>query len=245
MKKTVAIILAAGKGTRMKSPLPKVLHRVGHRPMVWHVIQAARKADIREIIVVVGFQALRVERALANTDVEFVHQEPQLGTGHAVMVARPLLTHFHGTILVLAGDVPALSPQTIRALVEEHQAERAVATVLTAIWDDPSGYGRVIRTPKGLVKKIVEDGDTTARQKKIREVNTGTFCFQADPLWRALARIQNENRQAEYYLTDVIEIFARRNRRVLAVTAPDPWETMGINSRAQMAEVERLFFGGE
>lgn len=239
---TVAVILAAGKGVRMKSELPKVLHKVGGWPMVTHVINAVRKAGIKRSILVIGHQAQKVRRALLNSDAEFAYQHPQLGTGHAVLMAKPLLEHFHGTILVLAGDVPALSPMTIRDFVKEHQKQKVPASVLTAIWDDPAGYGRVVRNRQGFIKKIVEDKDAGKREKKIREVNTGTFCFQADPLWHALTRVQNTNRAGEYYLTDVVEIFTRRKRRVAAITAPDPWETMGINSRAQLAEVERRFF---
>ncbi|MCI0405884.1 MAG: NTP transferase domain-containing protein, partial [candidate division Zixibacteria bacterium] len=178
-----AVILAAGKGKRMRSSLPKVLHRLAGRPLVTWVVEAAQKTGIEKIIVVVGYKGEKVKKALQGYRVEFVWQKSQLGTGHAVRMAYPKLKNFHGTLLVLAGDVPAIKPQTIRRFIEFHKRQRALATVLTARWPDPTGYGRIVRSKKGDVLRIVEHKDASSEERKIREVNTGTLVFRVPPFF--------------------------------------------------------------
>ncbi|MCI0595479.1 MAG: NTP transferase domain-containing protein, partial [candidate division Zixibacteria bacterium] len=172
------MILAAGKGKRMRSSLPKVLHRLARRPLVNWVVEAAQKAGVQRIIVVIGFKGELVKKALKGYPVEFVWQKSQLGTGHAVRMAYPKLKNFRGTLLVLAGDVPAIKPQTICRFVEFHRRQRAFATVLTARWPDPTGYGRIVRSKSGDVLRIVEHKDAAPEERKIREVNTGTLVFR-------------------------------------------------------------------
>lgn len=232
-----AVILAAGKGTRMKSDRPKVLHPLLGRPMVWHVLQSVRAAGAQRIIVVVGHQADLVQEALADAGVEFVLQQPQMGTGHAVMQAEPLLRREEGTVLVTYGDTPLLTPETLRNLVEYHTRQGAAATVLSAHLDDPTGYGRIVRNPKGAFQAIVEEKDAGPSQRAIREINTGTYCFQAPDLLQALAQLRPDNAQSEYYLTDTLGILARE-RTVLAAPIAQGAEWQGINSRAELARAE-------
>ena len=233
----VALVLAAGKGTRMKSDLPKVLHPVGGRPMVSHVLQSARAAGADRAIVVIGFEADSVRETLKDS-VEYVVQTEQLGTGHAVIQARESLQDFDGTIMVLCGDTPLLTGATLINLAQEHLRMSAAATVLTANLSDPAGYGRVIRDAAGQVQKIVEQKDASSEELAVCEINTGIYCFSCKELFGALAAIGRDNAQGEYYLTDVLEELNRRGKIVRAVVAADFSETMGINSRVQLAEAE-------
>jgi bifunctional UDP-N-acetylglucosamine pyrophosphorylase/glucosamine-1-phosphate N-acetyltransferase len=239
-KPPAAVILAAGKGVRMKSDLPKVLHELGGKPMVEYVINTAREAGAARIMLVIGHKWERAKESLKHLSVEFVVQEKQLGTGHAVLQTKGLLSDFAGDILVLCGDVPLLRPDTLKQLLREHGEKKAAATVLTAFFDDPSGYGRVIRDQSGLVQKIVEDGDATAEEKEVREINTGTFCFDRASLFSVLEKVTNDNQQGEYYLTDTLKLLLDQKRPIWAVVASDPSETMGINSAEELKEAEEI-----
>ncbi|MCX7781592.1 MAG: bifunctional UDP-N-acetylglucosamine diphosphorylase/glucosamine-1-phosphate N-acetyltransferase GlmU [Negativicutes bacterium] len=239
MAKLTAIILAAGKGTRMKSALPKVLHRVGGSPMVQHVLDAARQAGAERQIVIIGFGADSVREAIGD-QAEFVVQAEQLGTGHAVMQAQQLLAAAPGTVMVLCGDTPLLRGELLRNLYQTHRAVGAKATVLTAAMPDPAGYGRVIRGQDGRVLRIVEQKDASPDELAVSEVNTGIYCFETRELLSALAAITPNNRQGEYYLTDVIGILVGQGDKVWALPAEDYRETLGINSRVQLAEAEKI-----
>ncbi len=239
MSDLVTVILAAGKGTRMKSVLPKVLHQAAGKPMVQHVIDAARLAGARRNIVVVGFGAELVRSALRGK-VEIVVQAEQLGTGHAVRMAEPLLKAEHGTVMVLCGDTPLLTGALLSRLYEAHKKARAKATVLTAIMPDATGYGRVIRSATGAVEKIVEDKDATDEERKVQEVNSGIYCFAADALFSALAEVNCDNAQGEYYLPDVLSILREKGEKIWAVAAEDYEETLGVNSRVQLSAAEKI-----
>ncbi|VBB06556.1 nucleotidyl transferase [Lucifera butyrica] len=239
MSDMAAVILAAGKGTRMKSALPKVLHTVGGKPMVQHVLEAAKKAGAGRNLVIIGFGAESVAEALDGR-AEFVVQTEQLGTGHAVIQTETKLADFEGTVMVLCGDTPLLRGDLLADLLAAHREAQAVATVLTARMPDPTGYGRVIRDAGGQVKKIVEQKDAGPGELAVNEINTGIYCFERAPLFDALSGITCNNKQGEYYLTDVISILVTQGARVWAMEAADYRETMGINSRLQLAEAEKL-----
>ncbi len=242
--KPVAIILAAGKGKRMKSDLPKVLHKLSGRPMVEYVVDAARAAGAGRIILVIGHKWEQTQGYLKHLKVEFVVQKQQLGTGHAVMQAKGLLSDFDGEVLILCGDVPLLKATTLKSLMEEHRSNKAAATVLTSIPGDPAGYGRVVRDSKGMVQEIVEEKDTSADQRKIGEINTGTFCFDKSSLFSVLERVNNDNRQKEYYLTDTLKLLLEGGQPVRAVVASDASETLGVNSPEELVQVEEILRSG-
>ena len=232
MDQVTAVILAAGEGKRMRSRQPKVLHPLCGRPLIAFPLRTARTLADR-IVLVIGPNAEEVV-AVAGADVRSVVQKERLGSGHAVQQARAECGE--GTILVLPGDMPLLSVETIGRLVEHHRKSRAAATVLTAVVPAPHGYGRVIRQ-RGRVKKIVEERDATAAEKKVAEINTSVYCFTAARLWPALDKVRPNNDQGEYYLTDVIGILARAGAKVEAVVAADPAEASGVNDRKQLAAV--------
>lgn len=234
-----ALILAAGKGTRMKSDLPKVLHRVSGKPMLLRVLDAAEQAGATAQIAVIGFGAEQVQAAVGQR-ARTVIQTEQLGTGHAVMQAEPLLAGCTGTIMVLCGDTPLLRTATLQKLLQTHRQMQAQATVLTAVMPDPAGYGRVIRDKSGKVTKIVEQKDASAAEVLVNEINTGIYCFEKDSLFTALSQITADNAQGEYYLTDVIGILVNQGQTVAAVAAAEHQETLGINSRAQLAQAEGI-----
>ena len=239
MADLTTIILAAGKGTRMKSSLPKVLHKAGGKAMLAHVLDAAKEAGAGRSIVVVGFGGAAVEEALAG-EAEFVTQAEQLGTGHAVLQTESLLRGEKGTVLVLCGDTPLLTGTLLKKLVEEHAAAGAKATVLTAVMPDATGYGRVIRAADGTVAKIVEHKDATKEELGVREINSGIYCFSAPDLFAALHEVGNDNAQGEYYLPDVLEILKQKGEKIFAVAADSYEETLGVNSRAQLAASEKI-----
>jgi bifunctional UDP-N-acetylglucosamine pyrophosphorylase/glucosamine-1-phosphate N-acetyltransferase len=240
----VALILAAGKGKRMKSDLPKVLHKLNDRYLVEYVIDAARGAGIGRQILVIGHQAELVRKALSGCGVEFALQAEQLGTGHAVMIAEPLLDGFSGDLVVLCGDMPLVKTETISRLVEERHRLGASAVVLTVILDDPGSYGRIVRDQKGLLKAIVEYRDADNMTREIKEVNTGAYCFAWEELRPILGKLSADNDQKEYYLTDTIAILVGQGKPVGALVAPDPHEGLGINSVGELEMVEKLIKSG-
>ncbi len=239
MSDLVTIILAAGKGTRMKSAHPKVLHQVCGKAMVRHVLDAAEAAGSKRNIVVVGFGADEV-RAELGSAAEVVVQAEQLGTGHAVLQAEPLLRDVHGTVMVLCGDTPLLTGALVKRLYEEHEKAGAKATVLTAVMPDATGYGRVIRSAEGNVEKIVEHKDATEEERSVQEVNAGIYCFEKEALFFALKNVGCDNAQGEYYLPDVLSILRERGEKIWAVAADDYEETLGVNSRLHLAQAEKI-----
>ncbi len=232
------IILAAGKGTRMKSEQAKVLHCVSGQPMLKYSIELARKIMAEKIVVVVGHQAEVVKAMFRDEGLIFVEQREQLGTGHAVMQARPQLEDFSGNILILCGDVPLLSLETVRHLLDCHLKEKSVVTVLTAMLENPFGYGRIVKTLEGEVLKIVEERDASIEEKKIKEFNSGIYCVDSSFLLQAVGEIKNDNAQKEYYLTDIVEIACRRNLSVRAVLVENAQEILGINTPEDLQRAE-------
>lgn len=237
---TIALILAAGKGTRLKSDKAKVLHEAGGLPLIEHVLRACQPLDLAEIVVVVGHQAGEVREVVERMGATTVLQEPQRGTGHALQVARPALDPAR-FVLVLPGDAPLARPETLRALLDAHLENYAAATLLTAELENPAGYGRIVRGEDGTVHGIVEEKSCTAEQKKIREINAGFYCFTIERLWPCLEHLQPSNVHKELYLTDTIEQLAKKGHRTMAVRAADAQEVLGCNTRAEMAEVDREF----
>ncbi len=236
-----AVVLAAGKGTRMKSDLPKVAHAVGGRPMIEHVLDAARAAGATRLVVVVGWQADVVQGLLADQpDVEFATQSEQKGTGHAVMMCRDQLADHHGPVLVLAGDTPLLRPESLIAMLDERRERSAACVIGTATTEHNAGLGRVVRDAAGRFERIVEERDATPEQKAITEINTGCYAFDAQDLLGALDRLRPENSQAEYYLTDCPAILKASGKTVVARPAFTIEEAMGVNTPEQLAAVERI-----
>ncbi len=234
-----AVVLAAGKGTRMKSDRPKVLHEIGGRPLLGRVLDAVRQARIDRTVVVVGHQADRVETRFAADDLVFVIQEPQLGTGHAVQVAVPSLDP-GGYTVILAGDVPLLRATTVRRLIEETVASGVSASVLTCVVDDAGAYGRIVKDGAGNLARIVEARDASADESAIGEYNTGVFCFRTADMITALAKLSKDNDQGEYYLTDTIAHLVADGKAVQAVAMTDPDEVVGINTVDELAAADAL-----
>lgn len=240
----IAVILAAGKGKRMKSDLPKALHKLDGKYIVDHVIESARKAGIDRQILVIGHQADKVRKALADRGVEFAEQKEQLGTGHAVMIAEPMLERFNGDLVVLLGDMPLVKPETIEGLIRDRRELNATAVVLTAVLDDPGSYGRIVRDDEGFIKAIVEYRDADDKIREIKEVNTGAFCFDWKKLRSVLRRLTDKNDQKEYYLTDTVAIIVGDGNRVGARIVSDPSEGFGVNSIDQLDEMEKILKSG-
>ena len=239
MSKLVAIVLAAGKGTRMKSQLAKVLHPIMGRPMLAYPLETLKNLGIKEIIAVVGYQAEAVKAVFSSFPVTFVTQEPQLGTGHAVQVACQALNRNQGSVLVVCGDVPLLPEVYLEALYRQHQQTGAAAAVLTVELSDPGSYGRLVKDVQGNILKIVEARDATPEQLSIREINTGIYCFQIPFLLNALENLRPDNDQQELYLTDVIAQAQAQNLRVSSLKAPEAISFQGINTRVDLAIVSR------
>ncbi|EOS8037062.1 bifunctional UDP-N-acetylglucosamine diphosphorylase/glucosamine-1-phosphate N-acetyltransferase GlmU [Enterococcus hirae] len=234
-----AIILAAGKGTRMKSKLYKVLHPVSGQPMVEHIINRISETNPDQIITIVGHGAEQVKAQLGERS-EYALQAEQLGTGHAVLQAASFLQGKEGTTLVISGDTPLLTTETLNNLFEYHQGKNASATILTAQAEDPTGYGRIIRDHIGIVEKIVEQKDTTPEEALVQEINTGTYCFDNQALFEALNKVGTDNAQGEYYLTDIIEILKDAGKTVAAYQTEDFDESMGVNDRIALAKANEL-----
>jgi bifunctional UDP-N-acetylglucosamine pyrophosphorylase/glucosamine-1-phosphate N-acetyltransferase len=238
------VVLAAGKGTRMKSAQPKVLHRVAGRPMILHVLATARALAPRSTTMVVGHEADALKRALAGQPgLSFVVQEPQLGTAHALLITAAALEHATGTLVLLSGDVPLLSVKTLKTLVDRQTSTGAVATVVTALVDDPSGYGRIIRTDRSSgeqIARIVEEKDAAPVEREIREINSGIYAFALEGLFDAVRSIASENAQREYYLPDLVAIYRQRGRTVETITVSNSDEIRGVNSRSELAAVSAI-----
>lgn len=239
--RALTVILGAGEGKRMRSILPKVLHRIGGKPLLDHVVQSALKAGLGRVIVVVGHRRDMVIEELVDYPIEIVVQEEQHGTGHAMQMVREFLGNYVGACLVVPGDAPFLKPQTMRALVEFHQQGDYAATLLTAEYQDPSGYGRVIRDAAGEVERIVEDGDATSEERAVREINSGVYVFDYRELARVLDELQANNRQGEFYITDTIAALRAGGAQVGVVRAEDPVEVMGVNDPVHLREAERIY----
>ena len=239
-KDLAIVILAAGKGTRLKSSLAKVLHRAGGRALVEQVLRACAPLGAKKTVVVVGHQAEQVAAVVEPTGASIVLQQPQHGTGHAMQVARRTLGKAK-LVVVLPGDAPLVRTETLRALVAAHRAGNAAATLLTAVVSDPSGYGRVVRKSETHVGAIVEESQLTDDQRELNEINSSIYCFTLEKLWPALAQVKPNNRHREVYLTDAIAILASKGETVLAQVASDPREVLGCNTRVDLAEVDRIF----
>jgi bifunctional UDP-N-acetylglucosamine pyrophosphorylase / glucosamine-1-phosphate N-acetyltransferase len=235
----VIVILAAGKGTRLKSSLAKVLHPAGGRSLLEQVVLACAPLKARKVVAVVGHQAEQVGKAIASYDVETVLQQPQNGTGHAMLVAKRALGNAKIAIVV-PGDAPLIRPETLKALLATHRAGDAAATILSVVLADPRGYGRVIRKSQTQVGAIVEDSQLTTEQREVNEINSSFYCFTLKKLWPALARVKPENKHREIYLTDAIAVLASSGETVLAEVAPDAREGLGCNTRAELAEADRI-----
>lgn len=237
---TVAVVLAAGLGKRFPADRPKVLIPFRGRPLVHWVTDAIRAAGITRILLVIGHRGDMVQEAYASEQMEFVWQHERLGTGHAVLQTEPLLRDHRGEILVLLGDAPCVRSTTITDLLALHVSGGAAATILSAEVENPSGYGRVIRSIDGTVERVVEHRDADAALRTVREINSGAICFCAELLFPAVRRIGNANDQGEYYLTDAINILRTDGHKVIAYRAPDPREVLGVNSPEELAALEAI-----
>jgi bifunctional UDP-N-acetylglucosamine pyrophosphorylase/glucosamine-1-phosphate N-acetyltransferase len=236
VQEIISVILAAGKGTRMKSDLVKVLHPLLGVPMLSYPVELSLQGiQAEKTILVVGHQADKIKERFKDSKIHFVLQEEQLGTGHAVLQALPFLQSFHGTVLILCGDVPLVKLETLHSFIDTFRRNESNLSVLTAVVENPSGYGRIIRGPTGWLERIVEEKDASEEEKLIREINTGIFCVKASFLIDGLKEIGQENAQGEYYLTDLVEIGRKRGLRCSAHIVEDPVEVMGINSRVDLA----------
>lgn len=239
-KRPVAsVILAAGKGTRMKSELPKVLHPLMGKPLVAYVIDACKEANAEKNIVVIGHQAELVKKQLGSGP-EYVEQMQQLGTGHALMIAAENLKKFKGDLLVLAGDTPFLTGEILKKLIKRHQKTDAAASLLTAYIDPPLAYGRIIRDDKGQIRKIVEARDATPEELAVIEINTSHYCFKAEKVLPLLSQLTTANDQGEYYLTDIIHLLVGKKERIESILAKDPNVVIGINNRKHLGEAHQL-----
>ena len=234
------VILAAGKGTRMDSNLPKVLHKVGGKPMVSHVIDRALELGAEKIITIIGFRYELVQEKLKNEQTEFALQLEQLGTGHAVLQCAELFKNFRGEVLVLSGDVPLISLETLQSLLATHYTKGAKATLLSARVDDPTGYGRVIRNSNGLLHRIVEHKDADSDQLQINEMNAGIYIFDSQCLFNLLPLLGNNNAQGEYYLPDVLSLINENKGKVAIEITDNITEIQGVNTVEQLDELDKI-----
>ena len=235
--RVTAILLAAGQVTRMKSSLPKVLHPIAGKPMIWHALEAIKQSTTEKPVVVVGHGAENVTKYLGDSALT-VLQEPQLGTGHAVMQAESLLKNKTDLVVVCYSDMPLLRGETLQTLVETQKNNKGPISMLTVHSDDPRGFGRIIRNADGTVSAIVEEYVATAEQLLVKELNVGGYCFDADWLWDALSRIPKNSKKGEYYLTDTVELAAKDGLTVQATVMDDLEETIGVNTRVHLSECE-------
>ena len=239
MENTVAIVLAAGKGTRMKSEKSKQVHKILGKEIVLRAVENAKKAGIDEVVAVVGYKKEQVQEVLKDS-VKYVIQEEMLGTGHAVKQAKEYLEGKTGKVVVLNGDVPILRPETIKKLIEQSEANNEYATLLSAIYENPYGYGRIIRDNEGNVEGIVEQKDANEEQKEIKEINAGIYCFDIPELLKALEEINNDNASGEYYITDVIKIMNDKGLKTGAMIVEDNTEILGVNDKVQLEILTRI-----
>lgn len=232
------VVLAAGKGTRMKSSRPKVLHLLAGRTLVDHALRAVQPLGAASTVLVVGHGADQVKASLGDRPgLELVVQAPQLGTGHALLQAEPVLRNRSGTVVLVYADVPLLRSSTLARLIEAHRAAQAAATVLTAHLPDPCGYGRIVRGPDGRLVRIVEERDASAAERTITEINSGIYAFDLDPLFDTLRKLAADNAQGEYYLTDLVAAYHRSGRRLETLAVEDAGELRGVNTRVDLAEL--------
>jgi bifunctional UDP-N-acetylglucosamine pyrophosphorylase / glucosamine-1-phosphate N-acetyltransferase len=239
--RTAIAIMAAGKGTRLKSKHPKVLHQVGGKPLLAHVIAAAQQVvPAKDIYVIVGHEADKVRESVQQTGVEFVVQEPQRGTGHALMCAASALKNYD-QVIVLSGDAPLITAETIEKLRDFHQQKKSAMTILSAQLENPTGYGRIIRDNgrSGEVKAVVEEKSCTPAQRKLREINSGFYVFSTKPLFENIERLKNDNPHGEYYLTDMASVLQKSKQCVVAMGTQNPAEILGSNTRAEMVDLDR------
>ncbi|MBN2461593.1 MAG: NTP transferase domain-containing protein [Candidatus Cloacimonetes bacterium] len=240
MRRTAAIILAAGKGTRMNSDKPKVIFTLQGKELINWVVDTALSVACDPVVIVVGYKKEIVKAAVPeNPIIHFAEQNEQHGTGHAVQITRDYFRTFRGDIFILCGDVPLLKADTLREMQYIHHLEQAAVTLLTAKMEDPQRYGRIERDNKGSIIKIVEYKDASEQQRKIREINTGIYCFDAEYLFSSLNEINNDNAQSEYYLTDTLEILHKQGRKLSSLLLADNLEASGVNSQSELLEMER------
>lgn len=230
-----AVVLAAGKGTRMKSERAKVLHEIFFAPMITHVIRAIEDLALEKIVVIVGHQRNVVMQALSGYNVEFAFQEEQLGTGHAVLCTEEILPATNGVVMILCGDAPLLNPATLESMHRQHLEQGSVLTIMSTILDDPTNYGRLLKNEAGKVTAIVEEKDATAEQRLIKEINAGVYCVDRNFLFDALKKIGTENSQGEVYLTDIVAIAVAAGHPVDTFVNPWPQDILGVNSRVELA----------
>lgn len=241
MGDTAVIIMAAGKGKRMKSNLPKVLHNLAGKPILNYVFDTVDQLEAKRKILIVGYKSDKIRELIGNK-IEYVEQKEQLGTAHAILQTKKLLSDFKGNVLVLSGDVPFLAVKTLKKLLKYHQTNNFCCTLISVIFKNPKSYGRIIRDKKGKIKGIIEEVDLSADKKKITEVNSGIYCFNKDKLFRALEKITPDNKQGEYYLTDSVEILLKEGLTVGNIIVKDNSEILGINSRLDLADASRKIY---
>ncbi len=230
------VILAAGKGTRMKSNKAKVLHEVFYAPMVHHVLQAVSPLRPAKSIVVIGHQRKAVEKSLSDFSVDLVLQEEQLGTGHAVLCAEPAIDKMDGCVMILCGDTPLIRSETLQEMVDQHKSQKSTLTVMTTILDNPTHYGRIISSDEGTIFSIVEEKDADPEQKKIQEINAGIYCIDTQFLFSHLKNIGTDNSQGEVYLTDIVTQAVKENLTVNKFINPDSQDVLGVNSRLELSQ---------
>ena len=239
MNDVISIILAAGKSTRMNSEKSKVIHKIYGKEIILRVVEGAKKAGIKEIITVVGYQKEQVQEVLKD-EVKYVTQEEMLGTGHAVMQAYEHLKGKKGKVVILYGDVPLIREQTLRNLIQANEERKESATMLTAIYENPEGYGRIVRDSSGNIAEIIEEKDASEEIKKIREINSGIYCFDIEELALALKKLTPNNAKGEYYLTDVIKIMKDKGLKIGAVLVEDNTEILGVNDKIQLEILTKI-----
>jgi bifunctional UDP-N-acetylglucosamine pyrophosphorylase/glucosamine-1-phosphate N-acetyltransferase len=240
MQGLAVVILAAGKGTRMQSDCAKVLHSLASRPLLIHVLDTVAPLNPQRILVVVGYQAEEVKQSCANRPIEFVEQDKQLGTGHAVLQAQAALEDFEGDVLVLCGDMPLIQSSTLQALLQKHHETGAKCTLLSLKVNESKDFGRIIRGPEGTVQRIVEVRDASEQEKTVDEYNSGVYCFDKGILFKTLASVGSSNAQGEYYLTDTVEILSRDGQVVACHSTRNADEIFGINSSEDLKKAERI-----
>lgn len=238
MGDTAVIIMAAGKGKRMKSNLPKVLHNLAGKPILNYVLETVNQLEVKRKILIVGYKSNKI-RELIGDKIESVEQKEQLGTAHAVLITKKLLSGFKGDVLILSGDVPFLTIKTLKKLLKYHQDNNFCCTLLSAVLKKPKGYGRIIRDKKGEIKGIIEEADLSADRKKINEINSGIYCFNKEKLFQVLEKITTDNKQGEYYLTDTIKILLNEGLTIGNIIIKDYSEILGINNRLDLADASK------